>query len=246
MLVDQWGQRSKLFPIVWENATHTAHRVNFPLPADVPGPASAEASVEPLLKSGIVTREPLPGPEGEPWTSERRDAVLAELLRLHYGSVWRTLRRVGVDESRVEDAAQEVFIVASRKLEQIKPGCERRYLLNSALRVAANYSRAGVARREVFDEALAEQEKDPLPNAERLLSQKRLRQLFDEILSSWSADIRTTFLLFEIEGLSVPEIAEVTSVPVGTVSSRLRRGRELFLAGVKRLKARGLLDGESL
>ena len=212
-----------------------------------PGSVSVEPSVDRLIKSGVVNREPLPEPEPEPepFSSERRDAVLAELLRLHYASVWRTLRRVGVDESRVEDAAQEVFIVASRKLEQIKPGCERRYLLNSALRVAANYRRAGKARREVLDESVGELESDPLPSADRLLSQKRLRQLFDEILSSWSSDIRTAFLLFELEGLSVPEIAELTAVPTGTVSSRLRRGRELFLASVKRLKARGLLDGES-
>lgn len=192
-----------------------------------------------------MNRQPLTEPERPPPSSERRNAVLGELLRLHYASVWRTLRRVGVEESRVEDAAQEVFIVLSRKLDQIQPGCERRYLLNSALRVAANYRRSGKARREVFDEVVAEQETDPLPGADSLLSQKRLRELFDQVLSSWSADIRTTFLLFEIEGLSVPEIAELTSVPIGTVSSRLRRGRELFLAAVKRLKARGLLEGES-
>ncbi|MGC4095053.1 MAG: RNA polymerase sigma factor [Polyangiaceae bacterium] len=219
--------------------------MTLPLPIDTPpeGGVSIEPSVDRLIKSGIVNREPLTEPE--PYSSEQRDAVLAELLRLHYASVWRTLRRVGVEESRVEDAAQEVFIVASRKLHQIKPGCERRYLLNSALRVAANYRRAGKARREVLDEDLAEAERDPAPSADRLLSQKRLRQLFDEILSTWSSDIRTAFLLFELEGLSVPEIAELTGAPLGTVSSRLRRGRELFLAGVKRLKARGLLDGES-
>lgn len=220
--------------------------MTLPLTVDAPdGSAGVEPAVDRLIKSGVVNREPLTEPAREPVSSERRDAMLVELLRLHYASVWRTLRRVGVDESRVEDAAQEVFIVVSRKLEQIKPGCERRYLLNSALRIAANYRRAGKARREVFEEGVAEQESDPLPSADRLLSQKRLRQLFDEILSAWSADIRMAFVLFEIEGLSVPEIAELTEVPIGTVSSRLRRGRELFLAAVKRLKARGLLDGES-
>ncbi|MFZ5893877.1 MAG: RNA polymerase sigma factor [Myxococcota bacterium] len=219
--------------------------MTLPLTFDAPEPGgmSVEPSVDRLIKSGVVNREPLAEPE--PWTNERREAVLVELLRLHYASVWRTLRRVGVDESRVEDAAQEVFIVASRKLEQIKPGCERRYLLNSALRVAANYRRAGKARREVLDEGLTELESDPAPSADRLLSQKRLRQLFDDILSTWAPDIRTAFLLFEIEGLSVPEIAELTGAPIGTVSSRLRRGRELFLTAVKRLKARGLLDGDS-
>jgi RNA polymerase sigma-70 factor (ECF subfamily) len=204
-----------------------------------------EPSVDRLIKSGVVNREPLTEPVQEPPSSERRQAMLAELLRTHYTSVWRTLRRVGVDESRVEDAAQEVFIIASRKLEQILPGCERRYLLNSALRVAANYRRAGKARREVFDGDVAEQESDPMPSAERLLAQKRLRELFDLILSAWSSDVRTAFLMYELEGLSVPEIAQLTNVPIGTVSSRLRRGRELLFAAVKRLKARGLLDGES-
>lgn len=220
--------------------------MTLPLTVDTPdAKPGIEPSVDRLIKSGVVNREPLTEPGQEPLSSERRHAVLAELLRTHYTSVWRTLRRVGVDESRVEDAAQEVFIIASRKLEQIKPGCERRYLLNSALRVAANYRRAGKARRELFDDGIAEQESDPMPSAERLLAQKRLRELLDLILSAWSSDIRTAFLMFELEGLSVPEIAELTNVPIGTVSSRLRRGRELFLAAIKRLKARGLLDGES-
>jgi RNA polymerase sigma-70 factor (ECF subfamily) len=199
-----------------------------------------------LVKSGVVNREALPEPESlERRFPAGRDAVLAELLRLHYSSVWRMLRRVGVDESRVEDAAQEVFIIASRKLEHIKPGCERSYLLNSALRVAANFRRSSRTRREVFDDVLIDTASDPVPSAESLLSQKRLRTLLDDILNAWPSEIRTAFVLFELDGKSVPEIAELTEVAAGTVASRLRRGRELFLGAVKRLKARGLLDGGS-
>jgi RNA polymerase sigma-70 factor (ECF subfamily) len=62
-------------------------------------------------------------------------------------------------------------------------------------------------------------------------------------LESWPEELRTAFVLFELEGLSVPEIAELTETKSGTVASRLRRGRELFLAAVKRLKARGLVEG---
>ena len=51
-------------------------------------------------------------------------------------------------------------------------------------------------------------------------------------------DMRTAFVLFELEGLSVPEIAELTETKQGTVASRLRRARELFQSGVKRLRAR--------
>lgn len=178
-------------------------------------------------------------------TGAEREAFLADLLRRHYASVWRTLRRVGVPEDRADDAAQETFIVVSRKLDQIRPGCERNYLLNSAVRVAANYRRAGRARREVADEELLDEQRDPSPGADHLLHRKQLRERLDEVLSAWPADVRTVFVLFEIEGLSVPEIAELTETKSGTVSSRLRRARELFLQAVKRLRARGVVEGDA-
>jgi RNA polymerase sigma-70 factor, ECF subfamily len=153
------------------------------------------------------------------------------------------LRQLGVEEGRVDDAAQEVFIVASRKLDQIELGRERNYLLSSALRIAANFRRAGRARREVSDERAFEQERDPTPQADQLLYRKRLRQEFDEILGAWPPEIRTAFVLFELEGLSVPEIASLTEAKLGTVASRLRRARELFQMAVKRLKARGQFGG---
>jgi RNA polymerase sigma-70 factor (ECF subfamily) len=148
-----------------------------------------------------------------------------------------------VEESRADDAAQEVFIVASRKLEQIDPGRERNYLLSSALRVAANYRRAGRARREVADDDSIDAQGDPTPSAEQLLDRKRLRAVLDEVLSAWPSELRTVFVLFEIEGLNIPEISEITQTKSGTVASRLRRARELFVQALKRLRARGLLEG---
>lgn len=179
-------------------------------------------------------------------TPAARDALLADLLRKYHGTVWRTLRRVGIETDRVDDAAQEVFIIVSRKLELIEPGRERNYLLSSALRVAANYRRARRARRETLDDRVLEEQSDPLPAADNLLDRKRLRQVLDEVLDRFPEEIRTAFVLFELEGLSVPEIAELTDTKVGTVSSRLRRARELFLAASKRLKARGLFEGGPL
>lgn len=204
-----------------------------------PADAADSNSPERVVKSGIVHSQ-LPA---APLPVARRDAQLAELLRQHYGTVWRTLRRVGVGEDRVDDAAQEVFIIASRKLGQIQPGCERSYLLNSAIRVAANYRRALRTRREVADDVALEEQRDPAPGADQLLHRKRLRQVLDQVLEGWPAELRTAFVLFELEGLSVPEIAELTETKSGTVASRLRRGRELFLTAVKRLKARGLVEG---
>lgn len=202
----------------------------------------AEHSGERLVKSGVHASLDADA-SGGVVAIKNRDALLAELLRQHHATVWRTLRRVGVGLDRVDDACQEVFIVASRKLDQIRPGCERAYLLHSAVRVAANYRRAERARREVADEGLLEEQRDPVPDADQLVYRKRLREVLDQVLDGWPSEIRTAFVLFEIEGLSVPEIAELTETKSGTVASRLRRARELFLAAVKRLKARGVLEG---
>lgn len=187
------------------------------------------------LRSELVQARPEPERQAE---HRQNSARLRELLGCHYVKVWRTLRRLGVDEPFVDDAAQQVFIVLSSKLDQVQVGCERTFLLSSAVRVASNYRRTWRRRHEIVDERAIADERDPSPTAEQLLDEKRLRQSFDELLERWPADIRTAFVLFELEGLSVPEIAELTETKTGTVASRLRRARELYQAGVKRLKAR--------
>jgi len=206
-----------------------------------PTPAAPDAvTQEPALRSGVVQSNPL---RRRVMSTAERDAILTELLQQHYSSVWRTLRRLGIEADRADDAAQEVFIVASRKLESIEPGRERNYLLSSAIRIAANFRRASRLRHEVLDERAIDDQKDPAPSADQLLDRKRLREVLDQVLGGWPAEIRAAFVLFELEGLSVPEIAELTETKVGTVASRLRRARELFMLAVKRLKARGVVEG---
>jgi RNA polymerase sigma-70 factor (ECF subfamily) len=175
---------------------------------------------------------------------EQPAARLGELLRIHYARVWRTLRRFGVDESAADDAAQEVFIVLSRRLSEVPAGSEQTFLLSCAVRIAANYRRTWRAQHEVIDERALAAEPDPRPTAEQLLDHKRLRQALDDLLHGFPDDIRIAFVLFELEGLSVPEIAQVTDTKLGTVASRLRRARELFQASAKRLRVRAAAGGE--
>lgn len=186
------------------------------------------------LRSEVVQSRPRPF---EPRT-EAETARVAELLRLHYPRVWRTLRRLGVPQASTDDAAQEVFIVLSRRLRDVIEGSEQTFLLSCAVRIAANHRRTWAVRHEVADESAISGEADPSPTAEHLLDQKRLRESLDALLDAWPDDIRTAFVLYELEGLSVPEIAQVTEAKQGTVASRLRRGRELFQLGAKRLRAR--------
>jgi RNA polymerase sigma-70 factor (ECF subfamily) len=61
-------------------------------------------------------------------------------------------------------------------------------------------------------------------------------QLFDIALSKMNADLAETFVLYEVEGLSSPEIAALLDIPLGSVASRLRRAREQFRDAVRRIE----------
>jgi len=58
------------------------------------------------------------------------------------------------------------------------------------------------------------------------------------VLDELPLEERAVFVLFELEELSVPEIAELCALKVGTAASRLRRAREAFRAATQRLRAR--------
>ena len=123
--------------------------VGFTQAVEQAAPESAEAP----LRSEIVQIKPLPLTEPCGTTAAR----LTELLRCHYAQVWRTLRQFGVDEPFADDAAQQVFIVLASKLDQVQVGCERSFLLSTAVRIASNYRQTWRRRHEVADErALAD------------------------------------------------------------------------------------------
>ena len=185
--------------------------------------------------------EPVSGPRitcASAAAAQLDNARIAEMLRAYFRDVWRIVRRFGVPENSADDAAQEVFIIAARRLSDIAPGSERAFLFASAVRVAANARRALGARRECAEDDSLPEGVDPRPNAEALLDQKRLRQLLDRVLDELSDDLRVCFVLYELEGMSSPEIAEVLAIPIGTVASRLRRARESFAQAASKLKAR--------
>ncbi|WP_232380068.1 RNA polymerase sigma factor [Polyangium fumosum] len=161
----------------------------------------------------------------------------------HFEFVWRSVRRLGVPDADADDAAQQVFIVLSRRLEEITAGSERAFLFGTAMRVAMQVRRTMRRRGEVSlseDEAqgLPLEPPDTGPDAEELLAQRRARVMLDEVLESLPLDVRAVFVLFELEEMRVPEIASLLGIPLGTAASRLRRGRELFQAELSRVQAR--------
>jgi RNA polymerase sigma-70 factor (ECF subfamily) len=171
------------------------------------------------------------------------DARLAKLLRDNFALVWSALRRLGVSEDAADDAAQEVFITAARKLDGVEPGHERPYIYGIALRVAANTRRAKRRSLECCDEDAVSTMRAEQPGSDHLLEDKRWRMRLDEILDRMPETLRTAFVLFEFEGFSEREIADLCAIPQGTAASRLRRARNTFQEAVRRLKSR-LSEGE--
>jgi RNA polymerase sigma-70 factor (ECF subfamily) len=144
----------------------------------------------------------------------------------HFDSVWRALKRLGVPDGGVDDAAQQVFLVASRRLDEILPEGERGYLMGVALRVAADARRAQRRRREV---PLDDQGELPNPGAagpEERLDQQRARRVLSDFLAGMPDEMREAFVLFELEEMNAPEVSSALGVPVGTVASRVRRARD--------------------
>jgi RNA polymerase sigma-70 factor (ECF subfamily) len=152
--------------------------------------------------------------------------------------VWRALRRFGVRESRVDDALQNVFLTLSSRLAGIVPGAERSFLLSTSVRVAANMRRLDTRSREVSSEhldATASAARTP----EELLDWKQRREALDRALDTLPLEQRAVFVLYELEGFSLPEIAQSLGIRLGTATSRLRRARGRFEALAVELESGG-------
>jgi RNA polymerase sigma-70 factor, ECF subfamily len=160
---------------------------------------------------------------------------LRELVASHLDFVWRSLRRLGVREADADDATQQVFLTANEKLLKIKSGSERAFLIGIAIRIAS-HMRRGYQRRDAAHQRLSSVAAEPNPTPEELTEELQARKLLDRILDEMSEELRVVFVLFELEELSTDEMAALLALPRGTVSSRLRRAREIFHDIAKRLE----------
>lgn len=158
---------------------------------------------------------------------EDAPTTVEALFDRYFKSVWRFLNRKGVHGSDCDDAAQQVFEVLIKKgTSQITPGAERSFLFGTALRVASEFrKRQG---RYVDDEQQVIGAADDKLGPEDLANQKQAHDLLERVLRLMNEDVRDVFVLYEIEEMTMLEIAATLELPSGTVASRLRRGREQF------------------
>jgi RNA polymerase sigma-70 factor, ECF subfamily len=191
------------------------------------------------MSAGALGRraEPRQLPSAEP---EATVLDLATVYEAYFRYVWRCLRSLGVRDSQLEDALQDVFIVVQRRLSEFDGrAAVRTWLYAIALRIARKYRER--ARREP-DSLEAARERDPELCAVQVSGESEHESdrllLARRALASLDDDKREIFVLARVEQMSAPEIASVLSIPLNTVYSRLRAARLAFDAEITRLRAR--------
>jgi len=168
--------------------------------------------------------------------AKRGDYKAFDLLVLKYQSRIIGLAMKFVKDIQIaEDVTQESFIKAYKSLDSFR---EESAFYTWLYRIASNTSKNYLISKKRKNELLesevfssAEIDIFDIPGGsspEEILQANNLREVIFESLSNLPEDIRTAVSLREFEGLSYEEISEVLDCPIGTVRSRIFRGREII------------------
>jgi RNA polymerase sigma-70 factor (ECF subfamily) len=189
------------------------------------------------LRSTTVTDDPV----------QRRDLILIErardgdleafndLVRLYQDQLFALVVRMVPDRDQASDAVQEAFFSAFRNLNSFRGGSVRSWLNRICVNAAMDTQRAR-KRRPV--QPYPELEDDswqppagPDVDPERIVVTGERSRVLNEAMTHITDDQRTAIVLYDVEGYDYGEIAEMTGVSLGTVKSRIHRGR-LALRGI--------------
>jgi len=161
-----------------------------------------------------------------------------EIYSRWFHEVSRWVRAFGGLDADLDDLVQEVFLVVRRKLSHFDGKNLPGWLYRIAQRTVSDYRRRAWFRRFFQPERQAfEQVVDPAPSPESNVERRDAERIVVGVLSKMSPTRRTAFILFEIEGYTGDEIAELEGVPVKTVYTRLHYARKDFCRLVEQLAA---------
>ena len=150
--------------------------------------------------------------------------AFADLFRSHAPFVCRCLRRLGLSPADADDVCQEVFLVVHRKLGTFEGPSMRAWIYGICVRKASDFRKLAHKKRERVSAELPEPE-GRVDSAETSLENRRALAKLDRALAALDDDKRAAFILYEIEGLSLQEVASACECPLQTVYSRLASAR---------------------
>ena len=179
-----------------------------------------------------------------PWAAPSWDDVVHE----HGARVYRLAYRLTGNQHDAEDLTQEVFVRVFRSLSQYTPGTFEGWLhrITTNLFLDSVRRKAKIRFQELPEDAgdrLAGREANPID----VIMDQTYEADIQAALDALPADFRVAVVLCDIEGLTYEEIAEMLDVKLGTVRSRIHRGRAQLReslahrvpAGASRVPARG-------
>lgn len=175
---------------------------------------------------------------GKPQAVAHDEAEAWRLFTDNVGFVSRTLRYLGVGDSELEDVAQEVFLIAHQRRSEFEGRAAiRTWLYRICWNTAANHRRK-LARARERNEPLSS---EPAVEAtqERELSRRRARDQLSALLDLLDDDKRAVFVLYEIEQLSMREVAEVVGCPLQTGYSRLKSAHRIVKEAAAKMGGAG-------
>ena len=155
------------------------------------------------------------------------------------GYVCNSLRRLGIPPKDLDDVAQDVFVTAFKRFgtyDAARP--LRPWLFGIAFRTASAFRQRGSSRLEVGGEHLPEAVSEARGPDEAVAA----RQARDEVLRALETldlDRKAVFVMHEIDGHTIPEVADALEIPLNTAYTRLRAARQLFVAEFRRLRGEG-------
>lgn len=167
------------------------------------------------------------------------------LVELHQGPVYNLSLRLLGQPQAAEDATQEAFLSAFQAIKRFRGGSLRAWLFRIAANACYDEMRRSRRRPATSLEALTEgAEMFPSPSSEspeEIALRRELAQAISQGLSTLPPEQRLAVILSDIQGLSYEEMAQAMGSSLGTVKSRLSRGRarlSRFLAGKRELLPR--------
>lgn len=162
-----------------------------------------------------------------------------EVYDAHFAFVWRLVRRQGVPDEHVDDVCQEVFIIVHRRLPEFEARAKIRTWIFQIVTNVVRNQRRSIQRKSVHvrsqgpvldpDEVNGEG-----PSPEHGVRRKEAAAVAREILMEMNEKRRMVFVLAELEGMSLKEVAEATGEGFHTVRSQLRTAREEFQRHARR------------
>jgi RNA polymerase sigma-70 factor (ECF subfamily) len=175
------------------------------------------------------------GPQDQ-WSPPSWEDVVTQ----HSARVYRLAYRLTGDPHDAEDLTQEVFVRVFRSLSSYTPGTFEGWLHRITTNLFLDQARR---RAKIRFDALADDADQRLPgrvqSPERQLAEALLDDDVERALADLPPEFRAAVVLCDIEGLSYEEIADVLGVKLGTVRSRIHRGRRMLRTALAHRAPRG-------